>query len=81
MRTVTDSKGRVTISVPADWDVFSLGANVLAGKMRKDVPEDLFSMIVAMAPRAPEHLPALTVVTTIQRILHVRSQLRAQPEL
>ena len=63
MRTVTDSKGRVTISVPADWDVFSLGANVLAGKMRKDVPEDLFSMIVAMAPRPPEHLPALTVVT------------------
>ena len=63
MRTVTDSKGRVTISVPVDWDVFSLGANVLAGKMRKDVPEDLFSMIVAMAPRPPEHLPALTVVT------------------
>lgn len=63
MRTVTDSRGRVTISVPVDWDVFSLGANVLAGQMRKDVPGDLFSMIVAMAPRAPEHLPALTVVT------------------
>ena len=63
MRTVTDSKGRVTISVPADWDVFSIGANLLAGQLKKDVPEDLFSMIVAMAPSASEHLPALTVVT------------------